>query len=86
MNMCLRSSDTMSKYREGATELAHLSHHGVLSSTVCRDHLRRRSGEAKAQPGKLPGACDAAKVYDCPAVLAGQPHHFPGLEVAVHVS
>ena len=53
---------------------------------MCRDHLRRRVGESKAEPGRLPGACCAAKVYDGPAVLAGQPHHVAGLEVTVHVA
>ena len=65
---------------------AHLRHHGVCAGTVGGDDFRRRVGEAESQPCLLAGAGSAAKVYDGPAVLAGQPHHVAGLEVAVHVA
>ena len=65
---------------------AHLRHHRVRADAVGGDDLWRRVGEAEAQSGLLTGAGCAAKVDDSPAVLAGQPHHVAGLEVAVHVA
>ena len=42
--------------------------------------------QAEAERCRAAGAGGAAKVDDSPAVLAGQPHHVGGLEVAVHVA
>jgi hypothetical protein len=65
-------------------ETAHQGDHGLGAAAVCADDFRSGICEAEAQPGRVAGACRAAKVNDCPAVLPRKPHHVAGLEVTMH--